>query len=441
MSGDRPAASAVALTVGLAVAGLVVGLWRPWAPSLPTPTTDLTSFTAEIEAAVAAYRDPRVVAALVARVVAVAVPLLVVVSTPGRALLTAVAGGSSGRPLVRAAAVGVMVSVAVWLATLPVGVWAGIVHDGRWGIRRASAGLWWRDRVLSQLLTAAVTGLVAAGFLLLVRRRPRDWPWLGTCLLTGVITVAAVVWPLVVSPLFLPTRPLEPGPVRDAVVAVLERADMADARIEVAEASTRTTKINALVTGLGPSRRVLLHDTLLARPIDEIEVVVAHELAHRQHRDIARGVLVSVPGILLGALALRRVVTSGRLQRLVGAVDITDPRMVAVALAAVALLQAVADPVVLWYSRRVEATADHASLVLSRDPAAVIGIQRTFVVADLSRPDPPAWQVALLSSHPPTGSRIRHAVAFAEEEGIPLPTLEDYERREAATERPWLSPP
>ena len=56
------------------------------------------------------------------------------------------------------------------------------------------------------------------------------------------------------------------------------------------DASRRTTAANAYVTGLGPTKRVVLFDTLLDRySRDEIRVVVAHELAHVRHRDVPRG--------------------------------------------------------------------------------------------------------------------------------------------------------
>ena len=59
------------------------------------------------------------------------------------------------------------------------------------------------------------------------------------------------------------------------------------------DASRRTTAANAYVTGLGPTKRVVLFDTLLDRySRDEIRVVVAHELAHVRNRDVPRGVAV-----------------------------------------------------------------------------------------------------------------------------------------------------
>src|SRR3712207_7216808 len=51
------------------------------------------------------------------------------------------------------------------------------------------------------------------------------------------------------------------------------------------------SKANAFFAGLGPTKRIALGDTLVSEfTPDEIEVIVAHELAHQVHRDIWKGV-------------------------------------------------------------------------------------------------------------------------------------------------------
>src|SRR4029434_7588607 len=65
--------------------------------------------------------------------------------------------------------------------------------------------------------------------------------------------------------------------------------------------SDRTKKANAALTGIGRTRRILLSDTLLAEHSDdEIEVVLAHELAHHVHRDIWKGIALEAALITLG---------------------------------------------------------------------------------------------------------------------------------------------
>lgn len=426
--------------VALALVGLIVNVWRPWSPEF-AGATRLDEFPQDVLTAIAAYRWPRVLVAIFARVLVVGLPLGVLLSRRGQRLVELVGGQPTGRigRIARPALVGGLIALLVWAAVLPLAAWSGLVHDGRWGIRTASAALWWRDRAVSGAIDIASTAVLVAGLVALVRRAPRSWPWHLTWIGTALTGLLALVWPLLISPLFLPTRPLEDGPVHAAVEELLADAGMQDAPVLVADASTRTTRINAQVTGLGPSRRVVLHDTLLDRPLSEIRSVVAHELGHRANRDIARGVVGSALGLLLAGLVLRWALRS-MTPRLWPDTTPTPARLAAVAAVGIIVLPVIAEPVVLWQSRRVEAAADFAALELAEDPAALIAIQRAFVVRDLAAPDPPRWQTVLFSTHPTVGDRIRTAAGYAGQHDLPLPSLESYLRDEQDAERPWHRP-
>src|SRR5206468_476323 len=128
------------------------------------------------------------------------------------------------------------------------------------------------------------------------RRAPRAW-WLPGA---GVVVAAtgAVVFasPVLLDPLFNRFRPLPEGPLRRDVLDLADRAGVRVGEVYVVDASRRTTAANAYVTGLGPTKRVVLFDTLLGAHAgeaggsdftpDETRLVVAHELAHVHFRDV-----------------------------------------------------------------------------------------------------------------------------------------------------------
>jgi STE24 endopeptidase len=60
--------------------------------------------------------------------------------------------------------------------------------------------------------------------------------------------------------------------------------------------------------GIGQTRRIIISDTLLAEHSDdEIEVILAHELAHHVHRDIWKGIALETALIALGFYLADRV--------------------------------------------------------------------------------------------------------------------------------------
>ncbi len=178
--------------------------------------------------------------------------------------------------------------------------------------------------------------------------------------------------------------------------------------VVVSDASTRTTGSNAYVSGLGPTRRVVLFDTLLRDfPRAHVRFVVAHELAHVSRRHILRGSLISaaaslpalaaVGGVVAAATGLRRI---GR-----GDADLTLRRLT-VAIAGVSVAEILARRFALAMSRGFEREADWEALRVTGDAEAAIGLHRGLVNRNLGVPDPPRWVQRLWGSHPTALERI-----------------------------------
>ena len=402
-----------ALAVVVAVAGVLALVVRPTAPPVEVvpPAGLATTFSEDVLDRVAAWVGPIRAAWLPRTLLTVGLPLLLVATAPGRRLVDRV--GAGRLPTVRGALAPQVVAV---VASLPFVWWLGWHHAGEFGFRTAGPVRFVLEQAGATALELLVTTTGVVGLLWLVRRRPADWPAVGA--LVGVVAVAllALVHPLVVTQLLYDPQPLEDPAVRAAVTPVVARSELPATELLVGDASVRTTRINAFVAGIGPSRQVVLWDTLLELPTDRIAAVVGHELAHAEHADVPRGVLASGAGLLV-VLALAQHVA-----RRAGGVPTRGARAGAVVAVVVLVVQLVTGPLVAAQSRRVEAAADARALELTRDPAAQVSLQRRFVTEDLTDPDPPRW-VELLRSHPTVEERIQRAVAFAVDEGLqPLPT-------------------
>jgi STE24 endopeptidase len=406
------------LTVTLVVIGVVASIWRPLAPPTPPLTTDLDTFAPEVMAAVEAYRAPRYVASALSTTLSVLVPLLIALTPWGRRLVASVAVPATPSAW-RAARVAFVVSALTSLATFPMSAWSAIVNDGRWGFRTQPATGWLVDWLMVSAGTWFAVAALVAVLWAAVRRWPRSWPFRLTLLGTIVAAVLVLFHPLVLQPLLLPSSPMPPSETRDAAEEVLEEQGAADLALHVGDASLRTTRVNAMVVGIGPTERVVLYDTLLDLPGDQIQSVLAHELAHREHRDLLRGILL-VPVFLLPALlVLRAVVFRPTGGRRAGARGPMDPRIVATVLAVAAVLELVGSPVANLASRRAEAAADHRTLEVTGDPVGKIASSRAFTVRDLSPPRGPTWARLLHGTHPSVADRIRAAAAQADPDELP----------------------
>ena len=184
------------------------------------------------------------------------------------------------------------------LVRLPLSAWRGWAYERRWGFSTQSLRAWLVDVVKGLVLGAALTGLGLVALVGAARAWPGWWPLVaapGAALLTLVLSLFA---PLFFERLFNRFWPLPDEELARDLRGLSERAGVPVRTMLVSDASRRTRKHNAYVSGLGPTRRLVLYDTLLEdAPTGELRGVVAHELGHRRFRHVAAGTLLGMAGV------------------------------------------------------------------------------------------------------------------------------------------------
>jgi STE24 endopeptidase len=258
---------------------------------------------------------------------------------------------------------------------------------------------------LKSTLVAAVVTLIAAEIVYaFLRSTPWWWLYSAAALSAGVagLTLVAPLW---LVPLFYRLSPLADPVLRERLVALADRAGAPVLGVWVADQSRKARTVNAAVTGLGRTRRIVLFDTLVRDfPPDEVEVVLAHELAHHLHRDAWRGLAVQA-GVLVATLwaadqVLRATSSSLRLD---GPADLAGLPLVGLVLLGAGL---VALPVVNGWSRRCERRADEFAVKMTSRPRAFIDAMERLARLNLAERDPHPVKEFLLYSHPSVGRRI-----------------------------------
>lgn len=400
-------AAAVTAAVLFVLLIAVIVVTTPWHPvpgprSAPDPALDFDPGQIARSRAFNAALNPPAYAGLAAGLLAA----LVLGLTPlGARLLGAVIRPLRRWPL-RLLGAAVVLAVLTRLAGLPFDVWSETVLR-KYGLSTEHWGAWFSDRATSLGVTLVIWIIVLFGLHLLVRGFPRRW-WAGAAA-GGFVLVAAASfgYPVLVEPLFNSFHSMPAGPLRTDLLAMARRDGVPVDDVLVADASKRTTELNAYVSGFGSTRRIVVYDTLLStEPRQEIELVVAHELGHAKRGDVLHGTLVGALGAATGVCVLYLVMTSPRLLRRAGVDSVADPRSIALLLAAVTVLLQVVGPVENLVSRRIEARADVHALDLTRDPATYVRMQRTLSVRNLDELSPDALEYALWNSHPSGPERI-----------------------------------
>lgn len=255
-----------------------------------------------------------------------------------------------------------------------------------------------RDVVVAEVLDVVVTGLLVVVLVGVARRWRTAWPAIVGVTVAVLVALGSFAYPVVVEPLFNRFTPLADGELRSGVLALAEAEGVRVDEVLVADASRRTTTLNAYVSGFGGTRRVVLYDNLVEDvPTQEALSVVAHELAHARHDDV-------LVGTTLGALGAATAV--GLLGVALGRRRLGDPRVVPVLLVLLAVGTLATAPVQSGISRRVELRADVDALRYTGDPEAFVALQRRLSLRSLSDPTPPALWHWAFGTHPTVLVRV-----------------------------------
>jgi STE24 endopeptidase len=298
-----------------------------------------------------------------------------------------------------------------WLLSLPLEVYSSFRLPHRFGLSNQSAHGWVVDRVKGLAIGAALGVPILLVLYTILRLLDPWWVWasLGYAGLTIVLTTLG---PVVFIPIFNRLRPLDEShrELRDRLTRLSQVAGVHIRSVDTMDLSRRTKAANAVLVGLGPTRRIVLGDTLLESfDMDEAETVVAHEFGHHVHGDIATGLLVqssaAVAVFALMDLVLRSLVRGGRLESL------ADPAGWPAFVLTWSVLAFLEAPWLNAYSRWREARADEFALRLSGKAEAFTRAMVRLGDQNLAEADPPGWAVLLFGTHPPLAKRMEMALA------------------------------
>jgi len=295
-----------------------------------------------------------------------------------------------------------LVAAVVSVAALPLAFWR-YLYERRWGFSTQGLRGWLADRVKALAVAVVLTSVAVLALVALARALPRAWPLVAAPAAAVLVLALGTLAPVLLEPLFNRFAPLGDAALAAELRALAERAEVPVRDVLVADASRRTRKENAYVSGLGRTRRVVLYDTLLARADpSQIRLVVAHELGHRRARHVAKATALAMGGAAVAIVLYWAIVD-----------DAGDARSTPFLLLVLAVLELAALPVVSAVSRRWEREADRFSLDLTRDAQAFERAHRELAASNLADLDPPRALYLLLFSHPTPPERLAAAERWA----------------------------
>jgi STE24 endopeptidase len=326
----------------------------------------------------------------------------------------------SSRRVVQALVFVPLLLITIGLLDLPLRVYGHHVSL-QYGFSVQGWGSWLGDFLKSEAISMVLAVIVLWILTTVIRKSPRWW-WFHAWLASLPIMVFLVfVFPLVIDPMFSTFELLEKKQPKlvDAIETLVQRGglNIPRDRMYEMEASKKSTTLNAYVTGVGASKRVVVWDTTIQKmTTPETLSVVGHEMGHYVLGHIVDGLVAGAVGLLFGLYLVYRLSgwTLQRVQHRSKIRELGDWAAMPMIFLLFGVLGFFSEPVANTFSRHLEHQADvygleitHGVNANSQEAAAhafqLLGEQ------SLDYPYPSKFVVLWYYDHPPISDRVRFA--------------------------------
>lgn len=353
------------------------------------------------------YQRVKLTMSIVSMALNVVIPLAFLLSGGSEAIRNLAEGWTSSAALVVVLFL-LVTGIGFQIIEFPLEMYSGFIVEKQFGLSKISIGRWMYDWFKGTLLQSLLLVGLISGMYWLLRSQPDTW-WLWAAIgatILAIILMALV--PVLLMPLFYKFEPIPEGELKDRLFDLADQIGTHVQGIYVWHLGDKTSKANAAVTGWGRTRRIIISDTLIeSNSIEEIEVVMAHELGHHVRWDVWKMLAVSTALIFISFfvidLALAAWIDSLGLRSID---DIAGLPLVLIVGAGVSL---VALPISNWLSRKAETAADLYALNLTGMRDEFISAMNKLGDQNLSQKSPNAIVEFLFHSHPSIQHRIDRA--------------------------------
>jgi STE24 endopeptidase len=330
---------------------------------------------------------------------------------------------TSARRFLQALIFSPLLILTIDIIELPAGIYRNWISR-QYGLSVQGWGSWTWDWAKGELLSIIIGSLFIWGLYTIIRRSPRRW-WFYSWLVSLPIAVFLIFLPpLIVDPMF---HKFEPLAIKNAALTaslekMVQRAgqDIPPERMFWMGASEKTTALNAYVTGIGSSKRIVLWDTTIAKmTTPQITFVVGHEMGHYVLQHIPKGLGLAAVSLFVAFYIVFRTIrwVLARWGGNWGVRGVDDYASLPTLLLLLSVLAFIASPIINGVSRHFEHQADIYGLEVTHGltpDSGQVAAQSFQVLGEvgLADPNPSPVHVFLFYSHPPIPERIQFSLTY-----------------------------
>ncbi len=294
----------------------------------------------------------------------------------------------------------------------PLELYFGYFEGKKYGILKQNFSGWLLDNLKGLAVNTVIMSLVFLGLYTIFRSFPSLWFPMALGLIALLFTVILFLSPKLAR-LNHKSSPINNPDLEQRIQAVFKKAGVKLSKVSKLEVSAKTKGMNASLSPDGLGTEVIISDTLLEKMQPEsVEMVLAHELGHKVHRDVPMLIVLSATQIMI-IIGISQLLFSslGTQFGLQGASDIATLPLFMLAFTVIGQIGSLG---INAYKRRMEYRADRYALEITQNPSAFESAFRVLAVENLRDPNPPEWVEIWLHDHPSIEKRIAAARVWAQ---------------------------
>jgi len=298
------------------------------------------------------------------------------------------------------------------IISIPFDLYYIFVIENKYGFNTMTPKIFLLDLIKSIILSIILGTPILSLLLYIIKSDPNFW-WKFALVIIIFEIIMVYIYPILIAPIFNKFTPLENEDLRKKIIELLERVGFNVKQVFVMDASKRTRKQNAYFTGIGKSKRVVLYDTLLSYPQEEIVAIFAHELGHYKKRHITILMLSSIIFYVFYIYLTFIVFKSAPLSKYFGVQK--EFTLLTYAFIFASSFFYFLNPLINFLSRKMEYSADRFSAELIGTPYPLISALIRLVKENLSNLYPDPLYRTWYYSHPTPSERIYHLLTLEKE--------------------------
>ncbi|HVF33294.1 MAG TPA: M48 family metallopeptidase [Acidimicrobiales bacterium] len=321
---------------------------------------------------------------------------------------------------VRLLVIAAVIDLVNTVISAPFSAWANLVYEKRAGHSTMTVPTFVKDQLLNFVLGLVVTAALMLPVYFAIHAFGDAWWLVGGGLIVVALGLLQFVAPIWIMPRFNKFTPMPEGPIRDRIEELARLSEVKIEGVYLMDASKRTTRANAGVTGFGKTKRVIVNDTICEFPMEELSQVIAHELGHYRLNHTLRSFPVNAVQMPLALLAVHLIAGNETLLRWAGVEGgLGDPASFGLFGLVFGLALSVSGLGGMWLSRLDEREADLEALQLLGDPTSFVAVWPRMVLNDKANLEPTPWE-KLKSTHPEIAERMQFGLDWAAMNDVPV---------------------